>query len=71
MKPAWDDPEGGGGPDPPLENHKAIGCLINTCPNPMENHKATKPAFKVVPLSARQRNVIKMTFRWWADDCPF
>ena len=26
-----------GGPDPPLENHKAIGFLINTGVDPMEN----------------------------------
>ena len=30
------DPEGGGGPDPhPLENHKNIGFLSNTGPDPM------------------------------------
>ena len=54
------DPEGGGGtagPDPPLpENHKNIGFLSETGPDPLKIHKATKPAFNVGPLSARQRN---------------
>ena len=44
-----------------LENHKAIGFLINTGPDPMENHKATKPAFNVVKWR---------TFHWWAKDGP-
>ena len=35
---------GGGGRDPP-ENHKKIGFLSNTGPDPLKNHKATKPAF--------------------------
>ena len=38
-----------------MENHKAIGFLSITVPNPLENHKASKPAFNVGPLSARQR----------------
>ena len=29
--------EGGGGPDNPLENHKAIGFLSNTGADPLEN----------------------------------
>ena len=52
------DPEGAGGADLPLENRKAIGFLSNTGPDPLENHTATKPAFNVGPLSARQQNVI-------------
>ena len=48
------DPEGG------PENHKAIGFLINTGPDPMENHKATKPAFNVEPSSARLRNGVSL-----------
>ena len=41
-----------------LENHKAIGLLINTGPDPMENHKATKSAFNVGPSSVSQRNAM-------------
>ena len=42
------NPEGGtGGPSSPLENHKNIGCLSNTGPDPLKNHKSTKPAFNV------------------------
>ena len=47
------------------EKHKNIGFPSNT-----ENHKATKPAFNVGPSSARQRNAIKMAFRWRVDDGP-
>ena len=58
---------GTGGPDPPpLNNHKNIGFLSNTCLNPLENHKSTKLAFNVRPLSALQQ----MTFRWRADGGP-
>ena len=57
------DPEGGtGGPDPPLKNHKNIGFLSNTGPDPLKNHKATKPAFNVGSSSAGQRNTISMGF---------
>ena len=42
----------------PLENHKAIGFLSRTGPDPLDNRKATKPAFNVGPLSARKRNAI-------------
>ena len=52
---------GTGGPDappPPLKNHKNIGFLSNTGPDPLKNRKATKPAFKVGTSSARQRNAI-------------
>ena len=56
---AWENPEGGtGGPD--RKNHKNIGFLCNTSPDPLKNHLATKPAFKVGPLSACQRNTISM-----------
>ena len=63
-------PEGGQGvwqpPRPPLgKNHKAIGSLSSTCPDPLENYKATIPAFNVEPLSPAIE-----TFRWWADDGP-
>ena len=79
MKPkhtmACADPEGGGGrgsdpPPPPRENHKDIEFLINTGLDPMENHKGTETTFNIGPPSARQRNAIKMAFRWWADDGP-
>ena len=62
------DPEGWeGDPDPPV-NHKNIGFLSNTGLDPLKNHKATKAAFNVGPTMARQRNAIKMAFRWWTDD---
>ena len=65
------DPEGLGGPHPPLSNnHKNIGFLSNTGSDHMKNHKATKPAFNVGPSLARQRNAIEMVFRWRADDGP-
>ena len=44
---------GAGGPDPPEKSQKY------RVPDPLKNHKATKPAFKFGPLSARQRNAIK------------
>ena len=44
---AWADPEGGGGGDKgvrtSLKNHKNIGFLSNTGPDPLENHYATNP----------------------------
>ena len=46
------DPErGSGGPTPstPMKNHKHIVFLSNTCPDPLNNHKSTKPAFNVGP----------------------
>ena len=49
---------GTGGPTFPLENHKNIGFLSNTGPDPLKNHKATKLAFKVGLSSAHQRNAI-------------
>ena len=72
---SWADPEvGTGGPDPPPPpppvNHKNIGFLGNTGPNPLKNHKATNPALNVWPSSARQRKAISMAFRWRADDGP-
>ena len=67
------DPEGGQDvPHLPLKNHKNIGFLSNTSPDPMENHKVTctKPEFNAGPSSARKRNAIKMASRWRADDGP-
>ena len=49
-----------------MKNHKAIGFLSNTGPDPLKNHKATKPAFNVGPSLVRQRNAISMAFHWWA-----
>ena len=49
---------GAGGENPPLKNHKNIGFLSNTSPDPLKNHKATKPAFNVGPSLARQGNAI-------------
>ena len=58
IKKSWTDPEGGQGVWTPLENHKNIGFLGNTGPDPQINHKATKPAFNFGPLSACQQNAI-------------
>ena len=41
-----------------LKNHKNIGFLSNTGPDPLENHKATKQAFNVGSSSAHQQNTI-------------
>ena len=46
----------GRGSGPPLKNHKNIGFLSNTDPDPLENHKATKHHLH--------------GFRWRADDGP-
>ena len=50
----------GGGPDLPLKNHKNIGFLRNTGPDPLNHYKVTKPAFNVGQSSASQRNAIKL-----------
>ena len=51
---------GGGGQvvQNPLKNHKNIGFLSKTGPDPLKNHEATKPAFNYGLSSARQRNAI-------------
>ena len=49
---------GGAGGLVPLENHKDIGFLSKSGPDPLKNHRATKLAFNVAPSSARQRNAI-------------
>ena len=52
---------GQGGQDPlPRKNHKNIGFLSNTCPDPLKNHKADKPAFNFGPSLALQ----PMPFKW-------
>ena len=38
---------------------------------PLKNYVATKPALNVGPLLARQRNAIKMAFRWRVNDGLF
>ena len=56
------------GPDPappPFKNHKNRVSKHYWSRSP-EKSQATKPAFNVGPLSARQRNA----FRWRADDGP-
>ena len=59
--------KGGGGQGdlpPPLKNHKNIGFLSNTGPDPLKNKKkkqkktTTKPVFHVGPSSACQRYAI-------------
>ena len=47
-------------PPPPQKkkNHKNIGFLGNSGPDPLKNHKATEPAFNVGQSLARQQNVI-------------
>ena len=49
---------GFGPPPPPLKNHKNIGFLSNTGPDPLKKHKAPKPAVNIGPSSACQRNAI-------------
>ena len=61
---------GGGGSAPFPENHKNIGFLSKSGPDPLKNHKAIKPVFNVGPSSARQQNAIQMAFRWRADGSP-
>ena len=55
---------GAGGPDP-TENHKNVGFLRNTGPNPL---KITKPAFNIGPSLASQRNAISMAFCCHTND---
>ena len=55
-------------PPPPLKNHKNIGFLSNTGPDPLECYKATEPAFNVRLSSAHQRKAVLMALHWWADD---
>ena len=54
----------------PLKNDNSIRFLSNDGPDPLKIHKAIKPAFKVGPSLAHQRNAIKMEFRWQANDDP-
>ena len=47
-------------PHPTPENHKAVGFLHYTGPDPLENQNATKQAFNVGPLSTRHRPGLKL-----------
>ena len=62
---------GNRGSGSPLKNHKNMGFLSNTGPDPLKNHKATKSAFNFEPLSAHQRNTIlngiSLVGRWWPE----
>ena len=49
--------DGGGGSGSPLKNHKNIGFLSKTGPEPLEIYKAAKPAFNV-KLAKRHLNDI-------------
>ena len=60
-----------GDPDPHPENHKNIGFLSNTGPNPLENHKGTKPAFNFGLLSPTSETLFKIAFRCRAIDGRF
>ena len=64
------DPEWGGGSPDPAEKSQKYSVSQQNWSGSHENHKTTKPAFNVGPSSARQRNAIKMAFRWQADDGP-
>ena len=72
---ACTDPEGGGGRGggsrTPLKNHKNIGFISISGPDPLKNHKATKPAFNCRPLSACQQNAISMAFAGGPMMTPF
>ena len=52
---------------PPLKNHKNIGVISSTGPDPWKITKLPKPAFNVGPSSARQRNVIERALHGQAD----
>ena len=54
------DPEGEQGvwTTPFLENHKAIGLIINTGLDPIENHKAVKPAFNFGPAKCHLNGIL-------------
>ena len=52
----------------PMENHKEIGFLSNTGPDPWENHKATKAAFNSSMLG-RHRPTREMPFKSHFSGC--
>ena len=59
---SWANLEGGGdrGSGPSLKNHRNIGFLSNTGPDPLINHKATKTAFNV----GQHRPASETPFKW-------
>ena len=66
------DPEGRGQgvrTPPPEKPHKYRVYWQYWSGSP-EIHTATKPVFNAGASSARQRNAIKMAFRWRTDDGP-
>ena len=54
------------GSGPTLNNHKNIGFLSNSGPDPLKNQEATEPAFNVGPSAACHHNAIYMAFSWQA-----
>ena len=54
--------EGDRGSGPPEKNHKNIGFLSKTGPDPLKNHKATKPVFIFGPSSAASETQFKWRF---------
>ena len=64
---SWADPERGQGirTPPPLENHKNIGFLSNTGPDPLKNHNTTKPSFIFGPLIGMPaKRPLRVEFAW-------
>ena len=53
-----------GGPDPSTEDHKAVGFLSNTSPDPLENHEDTKSAFNVEPSSPADDSPLPISGIW-------
>ena len=51
---------------PQLENHKEIGFLSKTGPNPLENHKATKPPSQY-SMYGHYRPASEPPFLWYLD----
>ena len=53
----------------PLENHKAIGFLINAGLDPMENPKSYQNSIQcwatIGPPAKRQLNVVLLVGQWW------
>ena len=54
IKKSWTDPEGGQGVWTPLENHKNIGFLGNTGPDPLKNHKASIQFWAIIGMPAKR-----------------
>ena len=50
---------------PPLVNHKNIGFLSSTGPDPLKNHKATNPAFNVRHARETPLQWLSLAGRWW------